>query len=96
MKDERHHLEEISTRVKEELPEFLEKQFGHIEQRPPNRPSFLLVVLLSAGVIIIIAILAVLILHLGGANTTAHPFRKHPTSQLIQPPPPAVPVRWTA
>lgn len=87
MKDPNEEKQHLSARLKEEVPEFVERQFGHIEQQPPNKPSFLLVVLLSAVVLIIIFILAIVVLHLGGGKFGAHSFRRHPTSQLVLPMP---------
>ena len=85
MKDERHHLEELSSRIKEEAPKFIEEQFGHIEQQRPHKPSFLLVVMLFAATIIIVFILAIVFLHLGGNKLGSHSVRKSPTSQLVRP-----------
>lgn len=95
MKEERHHLEQLSARLKEEAPKFIEQQFGHIEQQPPNHPSFLLVVILFAATIIIVFILAIIFLHLGGNRLGSHSFHKAPTSQLIVPKstPPPLPMR---
>jgi len=58
-----------------------------LEQQPPNKPSFLLVVLLSGAAIIVIFLIAYFVLDLG--NTGIVPKRKpnHPTSQLVLPAP---------
>jgi len=84
MKDQDHHPEELPDHLKD-LSQELKQQFTHIEQQPPNKPSFLLVVLLSGAAIIVIFILAIIILHLGGNRFGSHPFRKHPTAQLVLP-----------
>ena len=84
MKDQQH-----SGRLKE-LSKELEQQFTHIEQQPPNKPSFLLVVLLSGAAIIFIFIVAWAILRWGGgARFLNKSDRKVPTSQLILPARPA-------
>lgn len=90
MKDPDHHAEQLPDHLKE-LSHDLKQQFTHLEQEPPNKPSFLLVVLLSGVAIIIVFILAIILLHLGGNRFGAHSFRKHPTSQLILPSGPASP-----
>lgn len=87
MKDPNEEKQHLSARIKEEVPVFVEQQFGHIEQEPPNKPSFLFVVLLSAGVFIVLLILGLVVLHLGNGKFGAHAFRRHPTSQLILPTP---------
>jgi len=84
MNDQDHQPEKLPDHLKE-LSAELKEQFTHIEQEPPNKPSFLLVVLLSGVAIIIIFILAIVILHLGGNRFGSHPFRKHPTAQLVLP-----------
>ena len=58
-----------------------------LEQYPPNQPSFLTIVLLFAGAIIVIFILAIFFLHLDRNRLFRHN-RTHPTSQLILPPAP--------
>jgi hypothetical protein len=86
MKDEEQHPEHLSDRLKEEVPKFMKEQFGHIEQQPPNKPSFLFVVLLSGLTLIIIFIIAWTILRWGGgARFLNRSHRKAPTSQLIMP-----------
>jgi hypothetical protein len=85
MKDEQHsgHLKVLSKE--------LQQQFTHLEQQPPNKPSFLLVVLLSGAAIIFIFIVAWAILRWGGgAHFLNRAQRKVPTSQLILPAPPAI------
>ncbi|HTV08301.1 MAG TPA: hypothetical protein VMD97_04570 [Candidatus Aquilonibacter sp.] len=86
MSDQQHHSEPLSTRVKEELPEFLEQQFGHFEQHPPHKPSFLTVVLIACAVMLLIFIVALIVLHLRGSDL-GHFFRRQPTSQLFLPAP---------
>jgi hypothetical protein len=88
MNDQDHQPENLPDHLKE-LSAELKQQFTHIEQEPPNKPSFLLVVLLSGVAIIIIFILAIVILHLDGNRFGRHSFRKHPTSQLVLPSAPA-------
>ena len=86
MKEEQHHAHRLADRLKEETPDFIEKQFGHIEQQPPNKPSFLLVVLLSGAALIVIFIVAWTILRWGGgARFLNKSHRNVPTSQLIVP-----------
>jgi hypothetical protein len=81
MKEQHHH----SDRAKE-LSKELKQQFTHLEQEPPNRPSFLIVVLLSAVTLIIIFIIAWTILRwAGGARFLNRSHRKVPTAQLIMP-----------
>jgi amino acid transporter len=58
-----------------------------IEQRPPNQPNFLLVVLLSAAVLIGIFILAYLFVHFDGRHLGFRHHRANPTSQLVLPAP---------
>lgn len=58
-----------------------------LEQQPPNKPSFLTVVLIAAGAILVIFIIVLIALHLGHGRIE-HPLRdhpSHPTSQLIRP-----------
>jgi hypothetical protein len=58
-----------------------------IEQRPPNQPKFLLIVLLFAASLIVIFIIAYFLLDwdAGGLLPKHHP--RHPTSQLVLPGP---------
>ena len=82
MKEEQHHL---SDRVKD-LSKDLEQQFTHIEQQPPFKPNFLLVVLLSGLALIVIFIFAWVILRWGGgAHFLKKSHRNVPTAQLIVP-----------
>jgi hypothetical protein len=60
-----------------------------LEQQPPNRPNFLMVVLCAGAAIIVIFIIAIFVLHLDGGRLTRQHYRKHPTSQLVLPPPAA-------
>ncbi|HEX4156282.1 MAG TPA: hypothetical protein VHY48_11770 [Acidobacteriaceae bacterium] len=53
-----------------------------IEQQPPQRPNFLLVVLLFAATIIVIFIGAYIVLH-WNHHIVPKDFNKHPTAQLI-------------
>ncbi|HEX5284527.1 MAG TPA: hypothetical protein VFW30_10435 [Bryocella sp.] len=77
MTEELHkHLHDIPQRLKE-IP-------SHIEQQPPNKPSFLTVVILSSVVIIIAFIIALIVLHVAHGRID-NPFRAHPASQLVLP-----------
>lgn len=96
MSDEHQHSgEHLSERLKE-VPGFLKKQFGTVEQEPPNKPSFLLIVLLFGATIIAVFIVAIIILHSGGAGLTRHSFRKDPTSRLVMPAPVSASARFAA
>ena len=92
MTDQHPGPERLSDRLKE-LPEDLKKI--QLEQRPPNQPSFLTVVLVSAAVLIVIFIVAIVVLHLDRGKLFRHS-PKHPTSQLILPNPAPAPLpQWT-
>jgi len=84
MSDQHHLPEELSGRVKD-IKKELKEQFLSIEQEPPRKPSFLLVVILFGIVIIVIFILAIIVLHLNGSHFGRHSFRKNPVSQLVLP-----------
>jgi hypothetical protein len=56
-----------------------------LEQQPPNRPNFLMVVLIAGATIIVIFIIAIFVLHVDGGRLTGQRFRRHPTSQLMLP-----------
>ena len=56
-----------------------------IEQTKPNKPSFLLVVLLSAGFLLLAFLIAAVIL--GTHKRNPVPFTKHPVSRLAPLPP---------
>jgi hypothetical protein len=56
-----------------------------IEQRPPNQPNFLLVVILFGVALIVIFILAILFVSFDGKHLTFRHHRAHPTSQLVLP-----------
>lgn len=56
-----------------------------IEQRPPNQPNFLLIVLLFGGALIVIFILAILFVRFDGKHLTFRHHGAHPTSQLVLP-----------
>lgn len=58
-----------------------------LEQQPPNKPSFLLVVLLSGAAIIVIFLIAYFVLDLGNSGMVPKRKPKHPTSQLVLPAP---------
>ena len=91
MKDPDHQPdrqpEHLSDRLKG-LPHELETL--QLEQLPPNKPSFLLVVILFAAALIIIFIVAIFVLHLDRGRLFSH-HPKHPTSRLILPSAPASP-----
>ncbi len=56
-----------------------------LEQVKPNKPSFLMVVLLSAAAILVIFIAAFVIVGWRSHKKNQPPFSKHPVSQLVQP-----------
>jgi hypothetical protein len=56
-----------------------------IEQRSPNKPNFLLVVILSGVVLIAIFILAYFFIDFDGNHLTFRHHPAHPTSQLVLP-----------
>jgi len=58
-----------------------------IEQRAPNKPNFLLVVLLSGVVLIGLFILAYFFIDFDGSHLTFRHHRAHPTSQYVLPSP---------
>jgi hypothetical protein len=79
-----HRLTEELHKRLHDIPQQLKEIPDHIEQRPPNKPSFLTVVLLAGVVLIIIFIVALIVLHVGHGRIE-HPFRGQPASQLIPP-----------
>lgn len=81
MTDRPNQPKHLSDRLKA-LPDQLENL--QLEQVRPNKPSFLLVVLLSGVALIILFIVAIFVLHLDGGKLFNH-HRQHPTSQLILP-----------
>jgi hypothetical protein len=56
-----------------------------LEQEPPERPNFLLVVLLFGATIIVVFVVAYFVLHWRGARIVPKHFNKHPTSRLVMP-----------
>jgi hypothetical protein len=78
MNDQNDRPEPLSDRLKEDLKHI------QLEQLPPNQPSFLTVVLLFAGALIVIFILAIFFLHLDRGKLFRRN-RPHPTSQLVLP-----------
>ena len=78
MNDQNDHPERLSEHLEEDLKHI------QLEQLPPNQPSFLTVVLLFAGALIVIFILAIFFLHLDRGKLFRRN-RSHPTSQLILP-----------
>jgi hypothetical protein len=89
---EQHHLSDRARELSKEL----EQQFTHLEQQPPNKPNFLLVVLIAGATVIVIFIVAILVLHLDGSRFGRHSFRKQPTSQLVLPDSVPTPARTAA
>jgi hypothetical protein len=66
-----------------------------LEQQPPNRPNFLAVLLMAAGAILVIFIIAWVVVRWGGgAKFLKKSETKAPTSQLVMPalPQPAPPL----
>jgi hypothetical protein len=57
-----------------------------LEQYPPNRPNFLVVVLLAAVALLILFIVAIFFLHIRGNRLLRHPYRQTPTSQIAPTP----------
>jgi hypothetical protein len=64
------------------LPHQLENL--QLEQVRPNKPSFLLVVILAGVALIILFIVAIFVLHLDAGKLFNH-HRTHPASQLVLP-----------
>ena len=58
-----------------------------IEQRPPEQPNFLLIVILFCVTIVVIFILAITFIHMHGGHLGFPHHHAHPTSQLILPAP---------
>jgi hypothetical protein len=81
MNDQPRQPEHLSDRLKG-LPSELENL--QLEQLPPNKPSFLLVVILAGVALIIVFIVAIFVLHLDGGRLFNH-HQKHATSQLVLP-----------
>ncbi len=79
-----HRLKEDLHKHLQEIPKKLKEIPYNLEQRPPNKPSFLTVVLISGAAIIVIFILALIALHAGGFGLRRS-LSKHPSSQLILP-----------
>ncbi|HZQ42399.1 MAG TPA: hypothetical protein VFA99_04070 [Acidobacteriaceae bacterium] len=79
-----HRLAEELHQHLKEIPQHLKEIPYQLEQQPPNKPSFLTVVILSGVAIIILFIIAIIVLHLAHGRLE-HPFRGHPSSQLILP-----------
>lgn len=79
-----HGLKEELHKHLQEIPQHLKEIPYNLEQQPPNKPSFLTVVILSGFAIIVIFILAIIVLRFGHGRVE-HPFRGHPTSQLTLP-----------
>ncbi|HEV2578254.1 MAG TPA: hypothetical protein VGU25_13685 [Acidobacteriaceae bacterium] len=79
-----HHLKEELHKQLHEIPQKLKEIPSHLEQQPPNKPSFLTVVVLSGVAVIILFILALIALHVFHGRLES-PFRAHPSSQLVLP-----------
>jgi hypothetical protein len=64
-----------------------------IEQVRPNKPNFLLVVLLSGATLVVLFVIAYFVLHWSGSRLVPKHHSKEPTSQLVLPAPlrPALP-----
>jgi tellurite resistance protein TehA-like permease len=64
-----------------------------IEQVRPNKPNFLLVVLLSGATLVVLFVIAYFVLHWEGTRLVPKHHSKNPTSQLVLPatPRPALP-----
>jgi len=60
-----------------------------IEQRDPEQPNFLLVVILFGATLLVVFVLALIFLRFDGKHITFRHRRAHPTSQLVYPFPPA-------
>lgn len=56
-----------------------------LEQRPPNKPNFLLILFLFAGGILVIFILAYIFLEVGGSRILPKHHAKEPNSRLVLP-----------
>lgn len=56
-----------------------------IEQRPPNRPNFLLVVLLFGAAILVVFVLAYVVLHFGNKHVVPDGNNPHPNAALVLP-----------
>jgi hypothetical protein len=56
-----------------------------IEQTRPNKPNFLLIVILFCATILIVFVLAYFFVDFDGGHLTFRHHRAHPTSQLLLP-----------
>ena len=59
-----------------------------IEQLPPNKPNFLLILILFGVAILVIFVVAYFFVDFDGKHLTFRHHSAHPTSQLIVPTPP--------
>jgi hypothetical protein len=89
-----HRLKEDLHKHLQEIPQKLKEIPYHLEQQPPNKPSFLTVVLLAGAAIILIFIVALIVLRFGHRRMES-PFRSHPSSQLLPLPPTTSPATLT-
>jgi len=67
-----------------------------IEQTRPNKPNFLLIVILFCATILVIFVLAYFFVDFEGGHLTFKSRRAHPTSQLILPAAPNSPAGTSA
>ncbi|MGA7159079.1 MAG: hypothetical protein WBY53_19695 [Acidobacteriaceae bacterium] len=58
-----------------------------IEQRPPEQPNFLMIVILFCVTIVVIFVLAILFIHVHRKHLGFPDHHAHPTSQLVLPAP---------
>ena len=56
---------------------------ANIEQRPPNRPNFMLVLVLFGATIIAVFVIAYFVLDWDAGGLLPKRHAKHPTSQLV-------------
>ena len=60
-----------------------------LEQLPPNKPNFLLILILFGVSILVIFVVAYFFVDFDGKHLTFRHHSAHPTSQLIVPAPPS-------
>ena len=60
-------------------------RYMKLEQQPPNKPNFLLVVLISGAAILVLFVIALFVLHVDRRALMHGSFRRVPTSQLVLP-----------
>jgi hypothetical protein len=64
-----------------------------IEQLPPNKPNFLLILALFGATILVIFVLAYFFVDFDGGHLSFRHHGKHPTSQLVLPQAPSLDAR---